>query len=146
MVRIGFLVTSSLIALVSVVYANPELAEDWGLDFWNYSHLNRELKQTTSEGEVLAANQEQTRWRLQYREDLMSDLLANRLTTEQVLVQFNELNRNIGISMESLHNLLGCSTDRQCSAKQVILYLDSRGHTDEHSGAIRHELEVILAQ
>lgn len=141
--RLG-LIVALCIGLVSVAYANPQVATDWGLDFWNYSKADQELKEILQLQSRLSESHEQARRRSEFRANLIEDLLARRATTEQALEQFQELNRSGTMSLETLHALYGTDNDRYIAGRQLGRYLENVACFDPRCRAIRDEVECLL--
>jgi hypothetical protein len=138
------LIVALCVGLVSVAYADPKVAADWGLDFWNYSKADQELKESMHLHSRLSECHEQMRWRSELRASLIEDLLARRATPEQTLRQFQELNRSSTMSSELLWALYGTDDERYIAGRQLGRYLENFVRIDARHRAIRDEVECLL--
>jgi hypothetical protein len=128
--RLGIFVALPCLGLVGVAYAVPDFAEDCGLDFWNYSTAEQELRECKRVDSQLKAKQEQVHWRNELRSGLVSDLLDGNATIEQTVRHFQELNRNGPVSIDKLRFLYQTDNDRCVAGRQLVAHLDIRTEVD----------------
>lgn len=130
------------LGLVGATYAAPDFAEDWGLDFWNYSQLEQDSQECLRIDSRLSAGQERARWRIEVRSHLVDDLIDRRVTIDQTLRQFQELNNQF--NPETLRSLFETSDDRYIAARQLIRYLEGSDSDEARRREIKTEVERMI--
>jgi hypothetical protein len=130
------------LGIVGATYAAPDFAEDWGLDFWNYSQLEQECQECLRVDSRLSAGQDRARWRIEVRSNLVADLIDRRVTIDQTLRQFQELNGQF--NPEAIRSLFETSDDRYVAARQLIRYLEGSGPAEARRREIKAEVERMI--
>lgn len=140
--RLQSILATLSLGLVGAAYAAPDFAEDWGLDFWNYSKFERECRECSRVDSRLTAGQEQARWRIELRSNLVDDLIERRVTVDQVVRQFQELNGQF--DPETLRSLFETGDDRLIAARQLIHYLEGSSGSKARRREIKTEVERTI--
>lgn len=142
--RVSFFVVAFTLGIVGFVYADPELAETWGLDFWNYSRFDQELSNYDRINARLSASQEQTRWRIEYRDQLVEELFQKRATIDQTIRQFQALNQSAQTPPETLRMLFRTDDDRSVAIQQLLQYIDGHLRDDNRYASLKAEVKNVL--
>jgi hypothetical protein len=142
--RVSFFVVALTLGIAGFVYADPELAETWGLDFWNYSRLDQELSDYDRISARLSASQEQTRWRIEYRDQLVEELFQGRATIDQIIRQFQALNQSAQTPPETLRLLFRTDDDRRVATQQLLQYLEGHLQNGNRYASLKAEVKNLL--
>lgn len=142
--RLSLLAFALCLSVVGVVYADLDLAERWGFDFWNYSQFEQELTESQRIHSHLSSSQEQTRWRLEYREQLLEELVMGRLTIDQAIRQFQSLNQNCQLSPEMLRFLYKAKDDQCVAARQLLRYVEGYARNEDRYQPLKGDVEKWL--
>lgn len=142
--RLGIFVALPCFGLVGMAYTAPDFAEDCGLDFWNYSTAEQELRECKRLDSQLKAKQEQVSWRNELRSGLVSDLLDGTVTIEQTVRHFQELNRNGPVGLDKLRFLYRVESERCIASRQLIAHLDIRTEVDPRCVNVLAEVKSLM--
>src|SRR4029077_6523787 len=85
----------ALAGLAGMGQAVPDWAEDAGFDFWNLPQINRQLEEQARRSEDLDARLESMLSRIELRQQIIDELLAEQITLSQAAAQFRDLTRAV---------------------------------------------------
>jgi hypothetical protein len=115
---------------VGAVVVAAGLAPGWaaavGLDVWNVPALREEARAETERSEVLAAEDEDIRRRIEVKEALVADLIAGRAALAGVAARFLDLNEDRPEYMAAVRANYPGDTDLERTARNVIEYTAGR--------------------
>ena len=132
--------------LAGVVLAvHPTWAVALGIDVWNVPALEAELRAGAEEAQRLDAEDEYVRRRIELKEMIVRDLVAERVSLAEATDRFVELNALRPRSAEAVRESFPGATDREKTARNVIAYALTRS-TPDQQGAISSRLETELRQ
>lgn len=128
--RIGLFVALPSLGIIGMAYAAPNLAENCGLDFWNYSKVEQELSEYRQIDSRLNTIREHLGWKHEFRSSLVDDLIEGHATIEQTVRRFRELNPIGFASPEMLRLLYQSEDDQYVAGRQLIAHLENRAEID----------------
>ena len=102
-------------------------AAELGLDFWNVPDLFRQLDRERDQCRAIDAEMSEIQTRCALREEWVDDLLAGRLTEQEVADNFLALNR-AGDHMEEFRRGFPGRTDLEKAHQQVRYFVAVRRH------------------
>jgi hypothetical protein len=139
---------ATLISLTSALlfaglgFTSPQWAADRGVDFWNHSRYEAELRQSQKEAENLNELGVRIKERLSLKTSIVHDLIAKRIDLAQAADQFLELNK---LEPEILSNVQPghpAATQEECIVAQVLDHVRSQLKSDpSRLGEIMSDLQ-----
>jgi len=113
-------------AVLGAAYVQPQWATELGLDFWNLPEVcetMHESLQTRAELEELIM---ETLQRMALRQEIVDELLSNRLTFAEAAGKFKRLNRPTTIPRLLEYAYPGMSPDEACCRNMIDVILKDR--------------------
>jgi hypothetical protein len=132
-----------LIALLAVgVSVYPSFAAESTADFFDMPELQQMVRaEERLDRELIRADQ-QVLHRLACRQEVISDLLAGRISFALAVRTFVELNRSDQAAQRLTRMVFGGRTDEERGARQVIAHVRSLNTTQSEQLAIDWECEL----
>lgn len=124
--------------IVAAVITCAINAEELGIDFWNVDELHQQIEQSEHQSRQMDEARQDTLVRSREREQIINDLLADRLTLSQAAQQFLLINRDDSNTRELLRIIYSQGTDLDRAHFQVFLHL--RATETERASMLRCQL------
>ena len=108
----------------------PQMAAERGIDFWNYSQYENDLRQNMGETDKLNRIGVRVQQRLNLKLAIIQDLISRRIDLAQASDQFLELNR---IEPEALVDMRRChpaATQEESAIAQILNFVRSELKSD----------------
>jgi len=136
-------------SMASVAFAFPSFATENGLDFWNVGEYEDALdncRRTTQEMERTGRH---ICNRIHIKSDLIVDLVANRTTFRDVVLQFWTLNNQHPPLMNIIRSSFTGQTDMEKQCQNVIGYVRAHLETNpsvqaEWERKLEGEMKILL--
>ena len=106
--------------------AYPSVASSFGLDVWSLPALQQSMEESRARSQELDVRNDDVRKRILIKEVLISDLIAERSTLEEVAQQFLALNETSPEYMEVIRATYPGSTDLDKTIQNVIDFASLR--------------------
>ena len=142
--RRAVLVAGLLVAGVTLVI-HPTWAATLGLDVWNMPALEAQVRTSTEEGHRLDAEDEYVRRRIDLKDTIVHDLLAEKVTLAEATDRFAELNARCPRTEAAVREYFPGATDREKTARNVISFAVTRAAPQERA-SVASRLETELQQ
>jgi len=116
-----------LTAVVTVgVTAYPAPAEELGTDLWNGPDWRTRLSETEVRARELRRQEEVIVRRTALRTEVVDDLIAGRVTADDAVVRFAELNRTGPATLRRVRERYAGDTDDERAGWQLVGHLRAR--------------------
>lgn len=135
----GAFLTASAVVCIT---AYPALAQELSADIWDGPDWRTRLTDSERRAHELARQEEVVVKRVALRNEVVNDLIAGRLTADDAIVRFVELNRTGQEMMRRVRERYGGDTDEERAGWQLVSHLRSRqtprarALADEVAGAL----------
>jgi hypothetical protein len=133
-----------LIALIAALAAHPAVAEAAGVDFWHVPELRFTADQAAAEERDLDRIGEQTLHRTMIRYETMRDVAEGRLSFEEGVARFVQLNRAAPGNRAAREQLFGGETEEELAGWQLVGHLRTNAHL--HADAVADALACWLVE
>jgi hypothetical protein len=117
----GLALTVGLVSL-----AAPKWTEEVGLDIWDVPALQKEIETEANLGLDLNLEIEESKSRLELKEQLIANLRAGRITLKEVTAAFLTLNESQPVSMFLIRSIYQGATDEEKTARNAIAFAIQR--------------------
>ena len=122
--RTGATSAATLFGIAATVICANLLAPDWtkaaGLDVWNVPSLRAQVESDTRQGAGISFEIEESRRRFILKEEIIDDLLSDRITLKDATAQFLTLNEHHSGAMMVIRAAYRGATDEESTARNVI--------------------------
>lgn len=122
--------------------AYPSVASSFGLDVWSLPALQQSMEESRARSQELDVRNDDVRKRILIKEVLISDLIAERSTLEEVARQFLALNETSPEYMEVIRASYSGSTDLEKTIQNVIDFASLRVPEGARRDALIARLEM----
>lgn len=145
LIRPIVLVVAIVSGLAGVGYARPDLATNLGLDFWSVSELQESLDCELRLHRELEAKDVEVLRRIDIKEEIVRDLVANRLTLTEAAAHFKLLNAHQNAYLTVIRTVYVGASDDERICRNVIgfveVYLQAMG---QRGGPVLERLNAEL--
>ena len=131
----------------SFIYACPDVSRDLGLDFWNFSDCEEELRRCKQMEKELQVSSERVMRRLSLKFMIAEDLVEQRITLKEATSKFIALNRMDPELMSTTCSLYPSASEEESVARQVISFVrnNQQSESSRSTETLKH-LEQELQQ
>ncbi|VTS04566.1 hypothetical protein [Tuwongella immobilis] len=128
-----------------VTLACPTWPESIGVDFWNYSHYNRQVDEFQRQDEVMGQTQTLVQNRIAKKEAIILDLIESRIQLEDAIQAFWKMNNTAPNLMSVVRHCYPGDSDWEKLGHNVIDHVSARmKHTSYFPNGRIQELEAEL--
>jgi hypothetical protein len=128
-----------------VLAVHPTWAATLGIDVWNVPALKAQMRTSAEEGHRLDAEDEYVRRRIELKEMIVRDLIAEKIPLAEATDRFAALNAMCPRSEAAVRDFFPGSTDREKTARNVISFAVTRA-APHAQAALASRLESELRQ
>ncbi|HEX3147634.1 MAG TPA: hypothetical protein VHR66_06085 [Gemmataceae bacterium] len=128
---------AAVLFVAAALTAYPSLAEDTGVDFWNYPDLQFGLSRREAESRELDRESEITAHRTLVRIEIANDVAENRITFEEGVARFADINRSNAKAMNFTRKAYDGKSDEERAGWQLVSHLRVHRHPDAGVAAER---------
>ena len=136
------LATATILTVGGFIASNTTLAEDIGLDVWNVPELQDRVASAESRDAELDRENATVGRRLDWRHDIVADLLAGRIPGDEAHARFLDANQSHPKATQYLRALWPGRSDEERTARQLIKYIQVADHP--RAAELAGELECEL--
>jgi hypothetical protein len=137
-----FLAAGTVLAAAGLIAANTGLAEEVGLDVWNVPDLQDRVAAAESRDAEMTLENWTVIRRLDWRKEVVADLIAGRITGEEAHARFLDVNRSHPKATQFLRTIWPGRTDEERTATQLVRYV--RVYDHPRAAEVAAELECEL--
>jgi hypothetical protein len=138
------------LALASLGWTMPGVAETCGLDFWSVPELQARLEENQRQQAEIDVEDQRVLQRIDIKEGLITELIDGRTTILEVAAQFKLLNDGRQDYLRLFHKQYPGASDDECFCRNVVAFADARlcrlgraGHVT--SERLHRELERLTS-
>lgn len=123
-----FLAVSAVFAASALIASNTSLAEDLGIDVWHVPDLQDRVAAAESRDVELSRESTVVLRRLDWRSDVVADLIAGRISGGDAHARFLDANQSHPKATQYLRRMWPGRSDEERTARQLVVYVRVSGH------------------
>ncbi len=138
-----FAIAGLVCVLLGALASRTTLAQSLGMDVWNYSALQKELRAGEDQSRELNERSAVIAHRIAVKDTIVADLLAGKITLATATDRFLELNAGMPEYMDVIRSTFAGDTDHERTARNVISFAVAAVRPDDRP-AVASRLESQL--